>query len=280
MSKLKHIKYLLEALIAYLGYAIFLILPIDVASAVGAKMMRFVGPKLKAAEIAKKNLKLCFSDITDKEIETILDKMWNNLGRIIGELPHIKDLSDIQFSSICKFTDLSKFEQPCIFVSGHLGNFELASRMLRFIGMNAHLVYRPANNPYVDYLINHIRQKHANPQIPKGKGGLKKMIQCIENGKSIAMLVDQKMNDGIKVKFFGIDAYTTALPAKLAHKYNVPIYLTYMKRTDKCNFEVCFKILKANDDILYTTQLINDYLEEWIRQDPSQWFWIHKRWKI
>jgi KDO2-lipid IV(A) lauroyltransferase len=210
--------------------------------------------------------------------------MWDNLGRIIGEMPHIMRLSNAEFHKRIKIIGDAPQNngRSSILVSGHLGNFEIPAKLSLEQKLGLHLIYRKANNPFVDALIRHTREIEGHPLIPKGQAGMRQIVDLMANNQNIGMLIDQKMDNGIDTLFFGTSVQTTSLPAKLALKYKARIIFTFMPRTQGAYFEVHFKELVIDydqDDELQITQRINDELEKWVTQYPSQWFWIHNRWK-
>ncbi len=282
MSKvLRHLRFILEALPAWLFFIIFRFIPIDITSSFAGKVMELIGPRLKASRIAKRNLKMCFPDKSDEEIESIMVGMWNNLGRIVGESPSIISLSSTEFNRRVKVTkEFKNFKKSAIFVSGHFGNFELPAKISIENKFNLNLVYRPANNIYVNRLIRLLRERDGNRLIPKGRAGLLQILEVLDNGGNIGMLIDQRMNDGIDTTFFGKPVKTTSLPAKLAIKYQIPIYIGCIKREKGCHFHLHFKELNPtkNDDPALITQQLNNIIEDWIKDKPEQWFWVHKRW--
>lgn len=279
---IKQIRYLLEAFLVYFFYFFFKLMPIDAASAVGAAITRNIGPLLPVNRVAYRNLRMCYPEKTESEIAEIIKGMWDNLGRIVGESPHIINFSKHEYKQRVKTKpkDTSKLERRSLFISGHIGNFEVAAKLGIEEKLGLNLVYRPANNPYVDYLIRHLRARDGIELMPKGKKGLVQILQKIEAGKCVGMLVDQKMSDGIETTFFGHPVKTTSLPAKLAIKYKLPIYVACMKRVEGAQFLVEFRELKIKegDTVESVTQRINDILEAWVREAPEQWFWLHKRW--
>lgn len=278
---MRNLRFILEAIPAWLFYIIFRFIPIDSASAFGGKVMELIGPKLKASKTARKNLKLCFPSKSDEEIDAIAVGMWNNLGRIIGEAPRIIHMGSKEWRRRVKMLkEFKNFKKSGIYISGHIGNFELAAKISIEEKQNLNLVYRPTNNKYVNRLIRLLRERGGNRLIPKGRSGLIQILDVLDKGGNIGMLVDQRMNEGINTKFFGMDAKTTSLPAKLAIKYQIPIYIGFMKREKACKFTIHFKELKPkpNEDPAVVTQKINDILETWIREHPEQWFWVHRRW--
>lgn len=284
-KKLKQLRYIPEAFLVFLLYAIFYVLPIDIASAFGGWIARKIGILTSANNTAYKNLTLVFPDKTDSDKNQIIVQMWDNLGRMIGELPHWHRIDRDEFYK--RVTVIRKFKNPpssgALFISAHFGNFELASKISKEENLDLHLVYRPANNPYVNFLINYGRLKNNVKLFAKGMIGVKQIFSALQNGKIIGMLVDQKTNDGIDSSFMGHLAKTTSLPAKLAIKYKTPILIAQIKRTSGAHYKVIlndFKYAEDSDNPESLTQKINDELGDIITKEPQQWFWIHKRWKI
>ena len=281
-SVFKPIMHVLEAIVVYILYAIIWLMPIDWSSAFFGYLLRFVGPYISHSKIARKNIRLCFPDMSAEEVECIVKDSWENLGRIIGEAPHLASLSPRESRRRLKVDDAFKeAKKPCLFLSGHIGNFEAPCKLSMDHNLDLNLIYRPANNKLVNWMIKFLREKNGNKLIPKGNSGLKKMIDIIKDGRSIGLLVDQKMNEGIDAKFFGQVVKTTPMPAKVSLKYNVPIYMAFVRRLKGAHFKV--EVLeidtKKYDDVKKLTQHINDVLEEWVRKEPGQWFWIHNRFK-
>jgi len=279
---LKAALHLLEAVIVYSLYAIIWLLPIDFASAFFGKLLRFIGPLTPRNNVAKKNIKLCFPKLTEDEINKIAKDSWENLGRIVGEAPHLCSLSPKESNRRFKVDEVFKnVQKPCFFLSGHIGNFEAPCKLSIDYDLDLNLVYRPANNKLINWMIRFLREKNGNRLIPKGKPGLKHIISLIKQGKSIGLLIDQKMNDGIDTKFFGHTVKTTPMPANLALKYDIPIYMCFVRRINGAHFKVEAEVIDTKNfsDKNSLTQHINDILEKWVKEEPSQWFWIHNRFK-
>jgi KDO2-lipid IV(A) lauroyltransferase len=211
--------------------------------------------------------------------------MWDNLGRSIGEMPHWQNMDSKKFFEKVIINDCSNgsfvSSKAHLYLSGHYGNWELFPKLLEEYNLKPALVYRPANNPYVDKLINQSRAKKGISLIKKGKNGIREIITRLQNSGSIGMLIDQKTNDGIEVPFFGFMVKTTPAPANLALKFKAEIILTCVRRVKGANYSInIFPPLQITDDdnTLSIMHEINQNLEKWIREDPSQWFWVHKRW--
>lgn len=273
---------MLEAIVVFPLFFILKILPIDIASALMGFIARVVGPYTKATTIARKNLEMIFPKKNIAEVNQIISGIWDNLGRMVGELPHINSMSLEEFNRRVKIINPPKHpEKVALYVTSHYGNFELAAHIFHEVGVPVNLVYRTANNPYMDALINKQRSTFGAKLITKGVAGVRKILEAIERKESIALMIDQRTNTGIDVPFMGVSAKTTQLPANLAVKYGVPVIFFKMSRKKKAYFEVEFsdpvhymKPMKANEIM----EDMGVRIAEWIKKDPKQWFWVHKRW--
>ena len=283
MKPLKQIKYLVEAFLIYSFYFFFKALPIEVSAVIGGKVVRFFSCFLKENKTMEKNLKMCFPHTTHTERKKIILSTWQHFGSVIGELPHWHNMSRSEFFDKVKIVNSNNIPyQKALIISGHIGNWELISKVAKEYNIKLSLVYRPSNNPYANNLINKLRNSYSIPLIPKGVKGVKKILQELKNNRVIGMMVDQKMNDGISVPFFKKDAMTTALPATLALKYKTPIVMTRIIRIGNTKYTVEFcKLLKImpTDTKFSIMKKINGILEKWITETPGQWFWFHNRWK-
>lgn len=282
---MKKLRYRIEAAALSLLFTAFRLLPLDLASYIGGFMARAVGPFFRAHKTAKQNLKMVFPTFSDRQIQTIVTRMWDNLGRVAAELPSIASKTLYNRATIEGTEHLPKPGQPVIFVSGHFGNWELTYPILYQQGLPTTLVYRHLNNPYADKIIANIRLPCSGGIIPKGPRGAIRMAHTLKKGNPMAMLIDQKMNDGIAVPFFGKDAMTATAVAQFALRYNLPIIPARVVRTKGAHFKATvFPPLlyeKSGDeerDVHEIMTRLNAVLEGWIREYPEQWFWVHKRW--
>lgn len=292
MRKLKHI---VEYLIFIILTNFLRFLSVDNSAAFCSFIARKVGPYLNVTKIARRNLEKIYGAQHNKaEIDKILDDLWDNYGRYIGEFPFINVLSSSELDRRVKIIGLEKIEElikdqrPFMMFLAHQANWDFVIRKINDIYPKFAIIYRKANNPYIDKAILQERaNKDSVMMIAKGVTGAKSIIRAIKNEASIAMLVDQKMNDGIEVPFFGAKAMTAPAIAKLALHYNYPIVPLQIVRVGKASyFELILhdpiKIPAANDIDQNCYEImcdINNILEEWIREKPSQWFWFHNRWK-
>lgn len=278
----KKLKHLIEAFFIYLFYFIFRSLPIESSSKVGATVLGFISKFIRENNIAAQNIKMCLPYLTKNQKKITLLNTWRHFGSVIGEIPHWHKMSQKEFFK--RLTIKGKKNIPfskAIIFSGHIGNWELISRIAKEYGIKLNLVYRPSNNPYANYLINSIRESYKINLIPKGSIGVKKIIKALNNNEIIGIMVDQKIGDGISIPFFDKPAMTTALPANIALKYKIPIIATNIIKTGDSKYTANFyEPLKIyDDDTKHTiTKRINLILEGWIKDHPEQWFWFHNRW--
>jgi KDO2-lipid IV(A) lauroyltransferase len=282
---MKTFTYLLEALAVKLLFTLFRLLPLDISSAIGGEIGRLIGPFFSAHKTARRNLGAAFPEKTPREVKAILGDMWENLGRTAAEMssvPGTRLTSRIEVVGAQYFPPLGK---PVLFFGGHLGNWELLYPIAYDRGVHLTLIYRHINNPYVDKMVGAIRRSHSNEIIAKGLRGGVKMLAALKRGGSIAMLIDQKLNTGLPIPFFGRDAMTATAIADIALKYDIPIIPARVIRTQGAHFKgVIYPPLayeKTGDrekDTRAVMTEINAMLEGWIREHPEQWFWVHRRW--
>lgn len=288
---MKKIRYALEALVLQCMLFIFRTSGFKNASGLGGFITRKLGKLTRADKTARKNLNRAMPELSDAEVENIVEKMWDNLGRTAAELSYMAKLSDEQVRQYVTienqdiFENAKNYDGAIFFVSAHYGNWELLSRTSHAHNMSITSVYRPANNSYTDKIINSIRLKYNGNVIAKGRDGVKNLLTAIKEKQPIGMLVDQKMNDGVAVPFFGIDAMTAPAIAKLALRHQIPIIPLRTIRNHKTNFTMQFcnniDISTTNDrnaDEIRVLTDINKVFEGWIREHPEQWFWVHNRW--
>ena len=285
------IGYPLQAVFAWLVIGIFAALPMDWASGLGGWVGRTIGPRLGLTRRADRNLRRALPDLDDARIAAIISDMWDNLGRVVGELPHLVNISKPTPGGRVeivgeKFIEASRKDgTSCILFSGHFANWEVFALAARAIGLNYAQVYRAPNNPFVESLLQRIRGLDVSNTVPKGARGARTAVETLKSGRRLGMLVDQKMNNGIPVPFFGQDAMTASAPADLSLRYDCPAIPARMERLGGCHFRLSFSPPIAppatgsrETDSAAIMLAVNKQLEDWIRDRPGQWLWLHNRW--
>lgn len=264
------------------------LIPLDAASDIGGWLGRTLGPRLPFTKRAEKNLQIAFPDMAEEEKQRIIVAMWDNLGRTFAEFPHL-DTKEMTSRIEVKGTDIVDAflasGRPGIFFSGHFANWEIIPKTAADYGISLQLVYRPANNPYVDALIQRMRGPTHSGLIAKGRRTGMAILQSLKEGKHIGMLVDQKMNQGIAVPFFGHNVMTSPVVATFALRRDAVALPVWVERLKGCRFVLhVYPVLEftpsgdREKDIYDATAHINALFESWIRRDPKQWFWLHRRW--
>jgi KDO2-lipid IV(A) lauroyltransferase len=286
---LKYTKYFIEAFVLYLLFFIFSIIPLKFATNFVAWLLPILGRFHHTNQVALNNIKHAFPNKSQKEIEEILKKSWQNLGITAVEFAHFAkaDFKDIEKNLEIRnekyFTLTKQLSKACIYVSAHLGNWELASRLLVEKDPNTALIYRKAKNPLSEFLIQKHRLKYAKKIIPKGEiVGFKEILKHLKSGGSLGLLADQHLSSGVEINFFGRAVRAPHTPAELATKFNLPIFLSRVIRDKNGKYILDFEppiIAKKGDDIKTITEEIYKVYEKWITENPEQWFWQHKRWR-
>lgn len=271
-----------EFIVVKLIFAIFKLIGIDAASNIAGFIARLIGPKLSINRIARINLKVAFPDISKAKQDEIIKGMWDNLGRTFGEFPHIYEISDVEFNKRVKVINQENIEMlrnGGLFFSGHIANWEVSPRVSAIRGINVSLIYRHANNQKVDQVISNERSKQNISIISKGSRDVKKILTSLKEGKTIAMLIDQKINEGRDILFFGKAAKTATSIPKLAKSFNCQIITSQVIRNQGANFTVKLTSMNLHENETAEEYMLraNKLLESWIYENPSQWFWLHRR---
>jgi KDO2-lipid IV(A) lauroyltransferase len=292
LNILKSLRYFIEALIVKSGLWIFSSMKPQTASNFAATIAKFIGKKISVHNLAYRNISKALPELNEQEKEKILDDMWDNLGRIVGEFVHIakmniddiEQLIEISPETKKNLEDLSRQGKGGIIFGAHTGNWEVGPKVFLKYGLKVSTVYRPLNNPYVEKMTSSLRGVDL---IGKSVNGSRKIIDVIRKSGFVIILADQKISEGEPVKFFHDMAITTTSIARIALRYDIPLIPARAIRLGK-NFKFLVEAEKAlaiektgdiNLDSLRLTRQINCKLEEWIKQYPSQWFWVHNRWK-
>ena len=248
--------------------------------------MFYLDPFFRSSNIGHKNLITAFPKLNKFQRNEILKGMWINYGKIFAEYLFIKDIKNsenliIENQEILEI--LKKESKPVIFVSGHFNNFELMAMHIEKSGIDLAAIYRPLNNKFLNPIMERIRKKYiCKKQIKKGISGTKEILQNFKSGTSIALMIDQRVSQGIKSNFFNKEALTTTIPAQFVKKFNSKIVPIYIERIKNSNFKL--KIYEPlnfdkSDSLEKITLDLNKILEKMIINRPDQWIWTHNRWK-
>ncbi|GIR30462.1 MAG: lipid A biosynthesis lauroyl acyltransferase [Candidatus Neomarinimicrobiota bacterium] len=221
----------------------------------------------------------------------IINNMWSNYGKIFAEYMFIKKFREnpkfskkIIIENQDELEKIKSQKKPVIFISGHFNNFELMAMHIEKSNIDVAAVYRPLNNKLLNPIMEKIRKKYiCKKQIEKGISGTKELLKEFKKGTSIALMIDQRVSEGIKSDFFGKEALTTTIPAQFVKKFNASVVPIYIERLIDNTFKLkIFESVKfSNEETLDSITLkLNKILERMIMSNPDQWIWTHNRWKI
>ncbi len=287
---MKYIKYFIQYIIIKILFFVFKIIGYKSASNLGEFIGKSFGPLIKSKKVAEKNIKIFNPNLKDENVKDILKEMWGNYGRILSEYVFIKDFRSNRLQKHLRvkghehLKEIKDEGKPVVFVSAHFNNFELMAMQIEKSGIDLAAVYRPLNNIFLNSTMEQIRKKYiCKTQIKKGLSGVREILKLFKNNCSIAMMIDQRVTEGIKINFFGKPAFTTSIPAQLVKKFNCPIVVIYIERKNKIDFEITINkpiYFNKNENLEKISEDLNLRLEKMISNNPEQWIWSHNRWKL
>lgn len=263
------------------------------SSNLGGSLARLVGPRLPPSRIADVNLRLAMPELDRAARRRVVRGAWENLGRTVGELPHVSALRrtdagpgwDVEGDEI--IAELVARGGPAIFFSGHIGNWEMLPAIGAAYGIRLSSVYRAAAQPAVDRAIAELRADATGnaPNFPKGTAGARAAMAHLARGGVLGLLMDQKLNEGVEVPFFDRPAMTATSLAALALRFRCPVIPAYVRRLGPSRLRLVVESPLAlpdtgdrRNDMAALTLAVNRTLERWIREQPESWLWMHRRW--
>ena len=283
---MKHLKYFLQFIIILILFLIFKLIGLKFSTKFSGNLFRFIGPLFRSNKISSQNLAFAFPNMDEAEKRNLLKNMWFNYGCIFAEYVFIKKFINsenviIENKNILE--NINANSERVIFVSGHFNNFELMAMHIVNSGIDLAAIYRPLNNIFLNPIMEKIRKKYiCKKQVKKGVSGTKDLLKLFKEGTSIALMIDQRVSQGIKCDLFNKKAYTTTIPAQFVKKFNCRIVPIYIERLKDNNFKL--KVyepikFKENESLEKITFDLNKVLESMIKENPDQWIWTHNRWK-
>ena len=286
---MKHIKYFLEFIFIIILFLIFKLIGLKLSRILASYLFVILGPLFRSKKTIYSNISLAFPNSEENLKKNISKKMWQSYGKILAEYIFIKNFRNLNSEKYLNITgqkildDVKNSNEPVIFISGHFDNFELMAMHIEKSGINLAAIYRPLNNYFLNPTMENIRKKFiCEKQIKKGVSGTKEILKHFKSGTSIALMIDQRVSQGIKSKFFNKDALTTTIPAQFVKKFNCKIVPIFIERNDVENFnlEIMNPLTFDNQETIESITLkLNKILEKMIVRNPYQWIWSHNRWK-
>jgi KDO2-lipid IV(A) lauroyltransferase len=224
--------------------------------------------------------------------EDTIKQTFKNYGRSMAEVIKIyfglgrKLIESVEIQGIEHFTQAKAQGKGILCITGHCGNWELMGLTSSFKAENISVVARPINNFYLNRFVEKVRLKYGNKLIYK-KGALKEIMAKLRDNKCVGVLMDQSVlaDEGYVIDFLGRGAWTTKMPALIARKTEAAVIPVFIHRTDKGH---CIKVhpaikLSGSADkeqaVIEDTKKFSGFIEQYIKEHPTEWLWIHRRWK-
>ena len=286
---MKLIKYFFQFFLISFLLIIFKIIGLKLSRIIASRLFSILGPFFRSKIIIKKNISFAFPKSDERFKKNIINNMWKSYGKILAEYVFIKNFREMESGKFLEIKGQEILEKiksskdPVIFVSGHFDNFELMAMHIEKSGVDLAAIYRPLNNNFLNPLMENIRKKYiCRKQIKKGISGTKEILKHFKSGASVALMIDQRVSQGIKSLFFENQALTTTMPAQFVKKFNCKVVPIYIERKNNENFklEIMNPISFDNDQTIENiTLMLNQLLEKMIVRNPPQWIWSHNRWK-
>lgn len=274
-------------------------LPVKAASRLGGGVAAAIGPLLPVSrKVGDANLRLAMPDLSASARERIIRQVWKNLGQTMAELPHLNVLRERAEGSHQPGYVLQGWSEhvalrlsagkPGIFFTAHLANWEIMPIVAASKGIDFGFIYRAPSNLVVDEELKRLRESgYAAPikMFPKGAKGGRAAYIHLSRGGVLGFLVDQKLESGLSVPFFGRPAMTMDAMASFALKFDCPVFPIHVRRDGPAQLTVvCDPPLvlprtgDRQEDIRAITCEMNRIVEGWIREQPGDWLWLHRRW--
>ena len=285
---IKFFTYLFQSIFIYIFLIFGRILGLKNSQNLFSKMFQLLGPVFKSDLIINENLNRFNPNLTRSEKKLIISQMWSNYGKTFIEYVFLdkfkRSTAHVRIKNRNILDTIITNNKPVIFISGHFANFELMSMEMTKNDIKLATIYRPLNNYFLNPFMEFLRKRYiCKNQIKKGIAGVRDAINFINDGYSIALMIDQRVSEGEKINFFNKICLTTTLPAQLALKYNLDIVPVSIIRDINNNFELTFhsnintKQFKDKSDL---SAHLNNHLESMLNKNPGQWIWTHNRWKL
>jgi KDO2-lipid IV(A) lauroyltransferase len=270
-------------------WRLFASLPVERASDLGAALGRRLGPRLKKHRHVLANLAVALADRPAEERAAIARESWANAFRMLAELPHLADLvagRSGRIEVVDPFDLRAALRgRPAIFVTAHLGNWNLAPVAAVRAGIPMTAIYRAQTNPWIEAVYERSRAQlpWRHLEVEEAARG---MLEELEAGRSVGLLPDQRFEGGELVPFFGRPAPTPVAPARIAVRKGLAFVAARVVRIEGCRFDIRVEpplepdpaIRDPRERAYALTAALNRLFEGWIRERPEQWLCAKRRW--
>ncbi len=275
------------------GFAGFIglmrLLGVERASALGGWLLKTLGPRTGTQKTVMRNLRIAFPDMGEAEREALALAQWEQTGRAFAETALMDRLvaeDRVEVVGRERLDAIRESGRPVVFVSGHFANFETLAATIVGAGVPCQITYRAANNPYVDAQIRAARARYGVTLFaPKGGEGARELLEGMARGESVALMNDQKFSEGPEAIFFGQPVNAAPGPSRLALRFGTVLQPLSVVRLPGVRFRLTVHepielqgTGERSADIARGVQAVTSFIEDRVRENPVDWFWVHKRW--
>lgn len=260
------------------------------ASAIGRRLFRWLGPRTAKHRRVMHNLSIAFPDLEHDRIAALARDVWGNFGSVLAEYPHLSELATTWASAGIDMVIDAETRRvlahgvPAVYITAHLGNWELVGSAITGMGVPLSVVYAPQGNPALNRLLQ-AKRRNLGCRFIEKKNAPRTLLRELRSGRSVGLLPDQRMDGGESLPFFGKNTPSPTTPAWLAIKTGSPLVPVQVERTGDARYRAIFHkpvdtTGKANEReaVVQVTAAINRLFENWIRQHPEQWLCMKRRW--
>lgn len=264
--------------------------PVDFASRVGARLGGFIGPLMKRkTAIFRENFATAFPDLSEQALDRLVHDAWARAGRVLAEYPHLAELQEgeqrMQIEIRERIPTYDHPERPCVVVTAHQSNWEVVAASMAKLGIPNASLYSPPTNPMLDRLLLESRQA-LNCQLLPRDNSARLLMRALKQGRTAAMVMDRRVDEGKPIRFFGHDKLSTVMPAKLALKFDCPMVPVQVIRLQDAHFRVIYHApitprcpdADENTQAVDMIQQVHELFEQWIRDKPQDWFCSKRLW--
>ena len=291
----RHLIWPLEAALFTTVLSLLATLPRRTADKVGGNITAFFGGRFSRqhARAMRRNIAVAFPQLTPSESLALQKDIWRHLGRVLSTYSHLPPLlrrPDLGGAVTVEGVDHLKAAAEhgrFLLVGAHFGHWEMAGCYAAMLGHKMTALYTPESNPLIDRLIQHLRQTASAESrlLPRGPNAVRRMMETLREGGGLFIIVDQRVDDGEWLPFFGVPARTTTTPARLARRFDCPIVPASAVLLANGRYRITYHeplhpdpSRDADDDVREITLALNRMFESWIRQEPGQWLCLKRRW--
>jgi KDO2-lipid IV(A) lauroyltransferase len=292
LSFLERGKLRAEALALRCLWRLSLMLGPERASNFASKLMGLlVGSGRDVARRIRRNLKVALRDQAEQNIDELTKEAASNLARVVVEYPHLRRIAGHELPRFIDFVAdipeaaVTTERPPAIYIGVHQANWEILSALGSPLGKPMTIVVSPLSNPFVHQLVRKARPDAWVVQAERDQA-TRSLVRCLQDGRSVGLLADQRYEGGQLVPFFEQDAMTAIGPAKLAIKFGCDLVPTRIERIGSVRFRITtFAAIRPNQEIaddeeqaVDMMRRVNQHFEAWIKEKPSEWMCMKRRW--